>query len=86
MFPHVEEYVDPRSDWADSQRLRYEVRDSIIQDGILLVVQGADNMSGLLDVINGGVFQQDLVPHKKRKFQEGPELDCPAVDCALGVI
>ena len=26
-----------------------------------------------------------MVPDKENEFQEGPELDCPAMACALGV-
>ena len=42
-------------------------------------------MSGMLEVLDGGVGWEELVPHKEDGFREGPELDCSAVAGELGV-
>ena len=39
----------------------------------------------MLEVLNGGVRWEELVPHKEDKVREGPELDCSAVAGALSV-
>ena len=43
----VEEYVDARLDWAGCGRLRPEAGDGLAVDGILLIVEGDDNLGGL---------------------------------------
>ena len=55
-------------------------------DAMFLVVQGGDNLRGVLEVLNWGVGWEELLPDEEHKFQEGPELDCPTVACALGVL
>ena len=85
MFSHAEEYFDACSEWAGYQGIRSKVRDGLTLDGILLVVQGEDDLRGLLEIINQGVGWEGLVPDKEQKFQEGLELDCHAVARALGV-
>ena len=37
-------------------------------------------------MLTRGVGWEELVPYKEQKFWEGPELDCPAVSRALGVL
>ena len=60
------------------------MRDGLASDGILLV-QGEDNLCGMLNVLDQGVGGDEVVPDEEHKFQEGPELDCPEVACALGI-
>ena len=38
MFSHAEEDFDACSDWEGCQGLQYEVRESLILDGIIMVV------------------------------------------------
>ena len=54
-------------------------------DCILLFVQGEDNLSSVLELLNGGVFWEELVPHEEDEFNEEPELGCSLVAGALGV-
>ena len=54
-------------------------------DRILLVVQGEDDLSGMLEVFNGGAIWEDSVPHEYGKVHEGAELDCSTVAGVLGV-
>ena len=84
MFLHAEGDFDVRSDWAGCQRLRYEVRDGLTLDGILLVVQGEDDLCGVLEVLGWGVGREEMPPNEEQKFQEGLEQDFPAVAFALG--
>ena len=39
----------------------------------------------MLELLDGGVDWEELVPHKEDKAHEGPELDCSPVAGALGV-
>ena len=48
-----------------------------------LVVQGEDNLSRLVKMINWGIHGEETVSNKEQKVHEGPELDFPAVACAL---
>ena len=34
-------------------------------------------MCGVLKVFSWGIKGEEMVPDEERKFQEGPELDCP---------
>ena len=61
------------------------MRDVLTSDGVFLVVQGKNNLSHLVEVLDWGVHGENTVPDEEHKVQEGPELDCPAVACALGV-
>ena len=36
-------------------------------------------------MLNWGIYGEEGVPDKEHEFQEGPELDCPDMACALGV-
>ena len=38
-----------------------------------------------MEVLAWGVHGEDTVTNEEHKVQEGPELDCPEVVCALGV-
>ena len=55
MFSQAEEDVDARSNWAGCRALRSEVRDVLASDGVLLVVQGKDNMCEVLEPLVRGV-------------------------------
>ena len=55
-------------------------------DRILLVVHGEDNLSGMLEVLDGGVGWEELFPHKEDEVHEGTELDCSVLDGALVVL
>ena len=57
----------------------------IAVDGILLIVGGDDNLSGLAEMLGGSVPGEEEVPDEEHEVYEGPELDCPAVDGVLCV-
>ena len=42
-------------------------------------------MGNMLKLLDRGVCGEEIVPDEEYKFQEGPELDCPVMACALGV-
>ena len=85
VFLQVEEDVDSHLDWACCWGIWSEVRDGITLNGILLVVQGEENLRDVLEVLNRGVSREDMVPDKEQKFKEGTELDCHVVVCSLSV-
>ena len=39
----------------------------------------------MLKLLDQGVCGEEIAPNKEHEFQEGPELDCPVIACALGV-
>ena len=53
-------------------------------DGILLVVQGEENLCDMLKVLDWGVSREEMSPDEEHEFQEGAELECPVTACALG--
>ena len=55
MLSLAEEDVDPRSNWAGRRALRSEVRDGLTPDGILLVVQGEDDLGDVLKPLDWGI-------------------------------
>ena len=55
MLSLAEEDVDARSNWASGQALRSEVRDSLTSNGILLVVQGEDDLGDVLEPPDWGI-------------------------------
>ena len=59
--------------------------DGLTSNGVFLVVQGENNLSHLVEVLDWGVPGEETVPDEEPEFQEGPELDYRAVACALGV-
>ena len=61
------------------------MRGCLTSDGIILDVQGEDDLCDMLKLIDWGVCGEDIVPDEEYEFQEGLELDCPAMACALGV-
>ena len=74
-----EEDVDARLDWTGCGGLRTEVGDGLAADGILLIVEGDDNLGGLAEMLGGSVPWEEEVPDEEREVHEGPELDRPAV-------
>ena len=50
-----------------------------------MVIQGKDDMGGVLEMFDWGISWEDLIPNEEDEVQEGPELDCSAVTGALGV-
>ena len=85
MFVHAEEDVDTRSNRAGCFRLRLKVRDRFPSNCILLVVQGKDDLGGLLEIFDWGDSWEESIPNKEDEVQERPEVDCSTVAGALGV-
>ena len=85
LIAQMEEDVDARLDWAGCGRLRTEVGDSPAADGILLIVEGDDNLSGLAEMLGGSVPGEEGVPDEEHEVYEGPELDRPTMAGALRV-
>ena len=52
MFLHAEEDVDTCLNWGGCCQLRSKMRDGFPLDFVLLVVQGKDNLDGVLEVFN----------------------------------
>ena len=48
------------------------MRDGITSNGILLVVQGEDDLCGMLEMLNQGVGGEAMVPDEEHQVQEGP--------------
>ena len=82
----TEEDVDVRLDWAGCIRLRTEVGDGLATDGILLIVEGDDNLDGLVVMLDGSVPGEEQVPDKEHEVHEGTGLDPPSVASALCVL
>ena len=59
--------------------------DGLAADGILLIVEDDQNLSGLAEMLGGSVPREEEVPDEEHKVHEGPELDRPAVAGALRV-
>ena len=83
MLSLAEEDIDCRPKWAGVQALRSEVRDGLTSDGILLVVQGEDDLSNVLKPPNWGILGEEGVPGEEEEVHEGTELHCPAMAGAL---
>ena len=47
------------------------MRDGIASDSILLVVQGEDDLCGVLEVLVQGVGRGGLFPNEEHSFQQG---------------
>ena len=50
-----------------------------------MVAQGEDDFIGMLEVLNGGVVWEELVPNKEDRVHEVLELYCSVVVIVLGV-
>ena len=51
----AEEDINARLEWAGCDGLRTEVGDSLTADGILLIVESANNLGGLAKMLSGSV-------------------------------
>ena len=85
LVAEAEEDVDAGPDGAGCGRLGAEVRDGLTADGILLIVEGEDNLSCPAEMFCGSVPREEEVPDKEHEIHEGSELDRPAVDSVLRV-
>ena len=56
-----------------------------MEDLILLVVQGKDDLRGVTEMFNWAVGWEESIPNKEDEAQKGPEFDCSTVTSALGV-
>ena len=61
------------------------MRNYITLDGILLVVQGEDDLCDMSKILDRGICREEIVPDEEHEFQEGSKLDCPDMACAIGV-
>ena len=86
MLSLAEEDIDPCSNWAGGWALRSEVRDGLTPDGVLLVVQGEDDLGDVLKPPDWGILGEEGVPGEEEEVHEGTELHCPAVAGALAVL
>ena len=53
LVAQAEEDVDAHPDWAGCGGLRTEVGDGLAADAIFLIVEGDDNLGGLVEIIGG---------------------------------
>ena len=70
--------------WEFCRGLQSEVRDGLPLDGVLMVVQGEDNMGDMFELLDQDVCGEEIVPEEEYKFQERAELNRPTMDYALG--
>ena len=54
-------------------------------DGILLTVQGEDDLCDMLKMLDWGVCGEGIVPDEEHKYQEETELDYPAMAYSLSI-
>ena len=59
------------------------MKDRFLSDRIFLVIQGKDDISGVLEMFDWGIGWEESI--EENKVHEGPELDCSAVSDAFGV-
>ena len=62
------------------------MRDGLTPDGILLVVQGEDDLGDVLETTDWGILGEEGVPGEEEEVHEGTELHCPAMTGALEVL
>ena len=82
----TEEDIEPRSNWASGWALRSEVRDCLTSDGILLVVQGEDDLSNVIEPPDWDIMGEEGDPGEEEEVHKGTELHCPAMAGALEVL
>ena len=85
LIAQAEEDIDARLEWTGYVGLRTEVGDGFTADGIILIVEGEDNLSGPAEMLGRSVPGEEEVPDEEHDIHEGPELDRPAVAGALRV-
>ena len=67
-----EEDIYARLDWAGYDGLRTEVEYSLTVDGIILIVEGDENLGGLAEMLGGSVPGEEKFTNKEQKVHEGP--------------
>ena len=72
LFVQAEEDIDTRLDWAGCGGLRTEAGDSLTMDGIILIVEGDDNLGGLVEMLGGSVPGEEKFPNKEHEVHEEP--------------
>ena len=60
------------------------MQDRFPSDCVLLVVQGKDDLGGVLEIFDWGISWEESIPNEEDKIQEGMELNCLEVTGALG--
>ena len=85
LVAQAEEDVDARLDLAGYGGLGTEVGDGLAANGIFLIIEGEDNLSGLAEMLGRSVPGKEEFPDKEHEVREGSELDRPAVAGALRV-
>ena len=85
LVAQAEEDINARLDWEGCGGIITEVGDGLAAYGILLIVQGDENLGGLAEMIGGSVPRKEEVPGEEHEAHEGLELDRPAVAGALCV-
>ena len=85
LVTEAEEDTNACLDWVGCGGLGAEVGDGISADGILLIVEGEENLSGPLEILGRIVPGEEEFPDEEHNIHEGPELDRPVVAGALRV-
>ena len=67
----AEKDVDAGPDGAGCCRLGEELRDGLTADGILLIVEGEDNLSCPAEMLGRSVPGEEEVPDKEHEVHEG---------------
>ena len=62
------------------------MRDGLLSDAVLLVVQGEVYQGGVLESLNGGTKRDDIISGEEHKFQKGTELGGSMMAGAFGVL
>ena len=57
--------------------------DGLPANGILLIVEGEENLGGPAEILGRSIHREEEVPDEEHEIHEEPELDCPAVAGAL---
>ena len=81
-----EEDIDARLNWAGCWALWSEVRYGLALDGVLLVIQGEDDLGDVLEPLDLGILGEEGVSGEEEEVHEGTELHCPAMAGALKVL
>ena len=84
MFSYADENVYACLDWAGYCRIRLEVRDRF--PPIIAFFWGKDDPGDVLEILNGGVGWEELIPIEEVEVREGPELDCLMISFVLGLL
>ena len=65
LVAQVKEDSDACLDWAGCGGIRMKVGDVLAANGILLIVEGDDNLSGLAEMLDRSVLGEEEVPEKE---------------------